>query len=1611
MFPKEEKDAVLQKVRNEAKSAGYMDTPDQLFEFFLEKTKRNLHCAICFSPVGDSFRFRARQFPAIINCTSIDWFHEWPKDALIDVAGRFLADLEIPNEEIRENIGLHMAFVHLSIEEANAEFLEKERRHNYTTPTSFLELINFYKALLIKKQSSIKKQSERLQIGLATMESTTKEVDKLKAQLVEKMVEVREKQEDTNKLIKVVTAESEIAAGEQEKANVEEEATTSLADNASQIKGNADKELEEALPAMQKAQNAVDCLDKAAIGELKGFAKPHPLCVDVSTVTLILLKGEMKNFGWNNAQKMMGNPVKFIDEVKAFRGEEIEQKRLDKCADFLKKDTFNHASMVNISSAAANLCEWAVNIVGFNTIYRKVKPLMDSAAEAEQQVKDAEVKLKIVQDNVAEINAQVAELQAKLDEAIETKERVEAEAQAFQDQLDLAERLVNGLADENARWKLNVKSLSEEEMTMIGDALLSAAFVSYIAPFNSVFRNKLWREGWLPDLVAKKIPGTDGVDPLNVLATVSDQAIWKKEGLPADRVSLENASVVTSCSRWPLIIDPQLQGIKWIREREGSNLKVIQLSQRKWMNEVENALTMGITLLIEAVGEEIDAMLDPLLSRAFIVRGKSKFIKLGSEEIDYDPKFKLYLQTKLSNPHYKPETAAQCTIINFIVTESGLEDQLLALVVQEEKPDLEQTKAALVKEQNEFMIELARLEEELLTNLSNADPATILQNTALIESLEVTKQTSQEISEKQKIAVVTEENINVSRNIYRRVATEGAMLYFLLIQLEVVDHMYQYSLESFTTFFFKAFERTEQFEEEEKRVLALRLQIRMTIYQWVARGLFERHKQILRAQICFRLMMKKIIQVPFKMEEFNFLIYCPSKIDSPNPLPDWLPDMAWYTITKLIDLEEFEKFAHDLSKEAPPRFKDWYNELSPEDEKLPLDWKRLESMPFQKLLVLRCMRPDRLTIALDNFIGNTLPQGDAYVNMDSSLNPEQVLQSSIANSNTFTPIFFILSPGANPVKDVVAIGRKMGIDMSKNFHNIALGQGQDIIAMNKLEIAHKEGHWVMLQNIHLMPSWLLELEKKLDDMALEGSNPSFRLFMSADPSPGIPIGILERSIKLTNEPPTGLKQNMQRAFAFFTKEDFDERESKIKTILFGLCYFHSVLVERRKFGPKGWNMQYPFSMGDLRDSAKVLSNYMEGSTSGKVPWPDLKYIFGEIMYGGHIVDGWDRVLCMAYLDNMLDETLLDEAELLPFVEGKGISFKIPPAQNYEKYIEHIEFELPPETPLAFGMHPNVEIDFRTTQCVVLMKTMQELQTDDGGDEEDGAVFSKNDKALEYIAKLNDEVNIEGNKPNVEDIASKLGEDRKPAQNVLIQECEYMNVLIEELMKSVSDLQLAFKGELTMTDQMEALIDAMFLDRIPATWAKLAYPSSRGLISWMDNLKHRLEMLNIWKEDPTDIPKVMFLNRLFNPQSFLTCIKQQTSRDDQKELNRLFIKTEVTKKMFQEIEAIPKDGAYVFGFHVDGARWDTNVGQLEESFPKRQYSVMPVILCKAVELQDGAKEDKNIYQCPVYKTDLRFTTYVFTAQFRTKFPSAKWVIAGVCGVLDVEGIADAFLPEK
>jgi len=151
------------------------------------------------------------------------------------------------------------------------------------------------------------------------------------------------------------------------------------------------------------------------------------------------------------------------------------------------------------SSAAGTICKWSIAVCSYNKVYKFVKPLEDEAKEAKNTADTKLAELEIVRAKVADIMAKVQDLKDQLAAAELKKASVEARAAALNAKLDLANRLVGGLADENKRWKQSVVTLQQESLTMIGNAIISAAFVSYIGPFSQEFRNELWADEWLVD--------------------------------------------------------------------------------------------------------------------------------------------------------------------------------------------------------------------------------------------------------------------------------------------------------------------------------------------------------------------------------------------------------------------------------------------------------------------------------------------------------------------------------------------------------------------------------------------------------------------------------------------------------------------------------------------------------------------------------------------------------------------------------------------------------------------------------------------------------------------------------------------------------------------------------------------------------------------------------------------------------------------------------------------------------------------------------------------------------------------------------------------------------
>ena len=453
LFTADEIDGIYGAVRNEGKAKGVADAKEPMYDFFISKVKRNLHVCLCFSPVGRAFGRRASRFPSLINCTVIDWFQPWPELALYDVDKRFLQEVELGDEDARESIIKFMPFSFGQVNEAAEDFKTIERRYTYTTPKSFLELIYLYRNMLDAERKTLLASIERLSNGLGKLEKTQKDVAILEEEIKVKSVEVEAAQANADDIAEKVGGEKTKVEAAVAGANDEAAKCEIIATSAGKMSEDCGRDLAAAVPAVDKAEKALDGIDKKGLQELKALGKPSGDVSDVTDAILALNGVPKKQWSWQAAQQMMKDVDKFIQNDLRGLKTQIDDSALDqKCVDLCKPHLeFEHVKDLSImakkSSAAAGLCDFLLNIVAYYDIVVTVAPKRKALAQSQAELAEANTKL-------AEVNAYVADLEAKLavlieeyDKVITEKNRVVAEGEKLNNKLSLAQRLMAGLRE------------------------------------------------------------------------------------------------------------------------------------------------------------------------------------------------------------------------------------------------------------------------------------------------------------------------------------------------------------------------------------------------------------------------------------------------------------------------------------------------------------------------------------------------------------------------------------------------------------------------------------------------------------------------------------------------------------------------------------------------------------------------------------------------------------------------------------------------------------------------------------------------------------------------------------------------------------------------------------------------------------------------------------------------------------------------------------------------------------------------------------------------------------------------------------------------------------
>ncbi|XP_060586003.1 dynein axonemal heavy chain 6-like [Ruditapes philippinarum] len=1623
LFEPDEYEQLIIGCRGAAKELGIPEgNRDAIYDFCINRVRNNLHIVLCMSPVGNAFRTRCRMFPSLVNCCTIDWFTEWPREALLGVSKSFFENVELGTDELKQSIAEMCVEIHTSVTDMADRFFNELKRKYYTTPTSYLELINLYLSMLQEKTKQLKMAKDRVHNGLIKLLETNELVDKMKKELVALEPELKKKSEDTNNLMERLVVDQEKADAVR-KVVMEDEAVAKVkAEETQAIADDAQRDLDEAIPVLEAAIKALDALDKSDISEIKVFSKPPEMVQTVMESVCILL-GQKTD--WTAAKAMLGD-ANFLKKLYEYDKDNIGESILKKLKKYIENPKFIPEEVAKVSKACRSMCMWVRAMDTYAHVYRTVEPKRQKLATAQAELDAVMTMLREKQAKLAEVEAKIAELQKTYDDSMAEKQKLERNISTTAARLKRAAKLTTALGDEQVRWGETVDKFNIEIGNVTGDVFVGAACVAYYGAFTSVYRHELV-ENWIQRCKELDIPVTQGMTITSVLADNYEIRQWNTDGLPKDQVSTENAILVTRGRRWPLMIDPQEQANRWIRNMENKNgLKIIKLTDGNFLRTLENCIRIGMPVLCEDLGEFLDPALEPVLLKQTFMQGGRLLIRLGDSDIDYDKNFKFYMTTKMSNPHYLPEVCIKVTIINFTVTKSGLEDQLLSEVVSLERPDLEEQRNQLITKINADKNQLKAIEDRILKLLFESE-GNILDNEELINTLNDSKVTSGVIKQRLAEAEQTEEKISLAREKYRVVATRGSVMYFVVADMGGVDPMYQFSLKYFKALFNQTIENSEKNPDLEKRLEICLRETTLSIYQNVARGLFEKDKLVFSFMLCVEIMRNaEEISVP----EWNFFLRGAAGLDKqrpPKPSVPWISRQVWNSACDLSDsLPAFRGIYNDLTKtpcwvqlgenliRGNPETDDSYGPEpdapdAAEDQEIIDDgtvkghWdKRLTS--FQKLMFIKVFKEEKTIFGTTDFVRENL--GNQFVE-----SPNVALQTLYNDMTKVAPLVFVLSTGSDPMGAFLRFARETG--NTDKVQSISLGQGQGPVAEKMIKSAIQVGDWVFLQNCHLAASWMLPMEELVKDISEKPDqiHDEYRLFLSSMPSTKFPVSVLQNSVKVTNEPPKGLKANTRRAFAEITPNYFEDHVlgNDWRRIVFGVCFFHAIIQERKKFGPLGWNIKYEFNDSD-RECA--LLNLQIFCQEGIIPWDALVYITGQITYGGRVTDYQDQ-RCLGTILKIFFSPNTLAPDYKYSVSGTYYAPESTTLEEYRQYIDGLPLIDQPE---IFGMHENANIAFQTQETQNLVNTIVDVQPRMSS----GGTGKSNDEIVYELAetilgKLMDKLDIElANSEMFEpDEKGRLNS----LTTVLTQEVERFNKLLKVIKNSLENLQKAIKGYVVMSEQLDAVYNSFINSHVPTMWANAAYPSLKPLGSWVQDLVYRCAFIDNWIQH--GIPKSFWLSGFFFPQGFLTGTLQNYARKynlpidhlsfkyhvypvirDQKEVYKQMTDLKFGEEMEMDKELnVPEDGVLVHGLFMDASAWDMETMKIIDALPGEMSAELPML---HMEPDMDIEPDSADYMAPLYKTSARAgtlsttghsTNYVVAVYLPSDLPQDYWIAKG------------------
>ncbi|KAH8120470.1 dynein heavy chain protein 1 [Phellopilus nigrolimitatus] len=1588
LFEGDEHSALMTACKEGSQRDGLMlDSHEELYRWFTQQVAKNLHVVFTMNPPENGLASRAATSPALFNRCVLDWFGDWPDQAFYQVGAEltFTLDLDLPAYSPpqyfpiayrqlsmppthRSAVVNGLVYVHQSLYEINKKLSRRQGRYNYVTPRHYLDFIQQYVRLYNEKRDELEEQQRHLHVGLDKLKDTVTQVEELRKSLAIKRRQLEAKNAEANeKLQRMVSDQQE--AEQKKAASIKIQAALVEQDrHIDQRRNVVMADLADAEPAVLDAQAAVSNIKRQHLQEVRSMANP-PEAVKLAMESVCTVLGH-KIDSWRTVQGIIRRDD-FIQRIVNFDTNTQMTKPLRDLMkrDFLSRSNFNFETINRASKACGPLVKWVLAQVRFSEILDKVEPLRNEVQSLEEQAEDTKKQASTIITMIAELEASIRTYKEEYAFLISETQSIKSEMERVENKVDRSMRMLESLSSEKSRWEAGSQTFDDEMSTIVGDVLLSAAFLAYGGFFDQRYREIMWQE-WSNHLSEANIKFKSELSFPEYLSTADDRLSWQSKSLPSDSLCIENAIMLKHFNRYPLIIDPTGQATMFLlNEYKERKITVTSFLDDAFLKVLESALRFGNPLLIQDV-ENLDPILNAVLNKEIRRTGGRVLIRLGSQDIDFSPSFTMFLSTRDPSVEFSPDICSRVTFVNFTMTRSSLQSQTLDQVLKVERSDTERKRTDLMKVQGEFRLRLRTLEKLLLQAL-NESTGNILDDDKVINTLETLKKEAADITRKVEETDVVMREVEQVTAEYLPIAQACSSVFFILEQLNLVNHFYQFSLSFFLDIFDYILHHNPNLQnvsDYARRRQILFDDLFLVVFKRTSRALLHQD----HVMLAMLLAQVKLRGIEDLSDEYEFLLESGEGVPLVPGAGNDSPESSILSPEQQRRLNSYAK--HVVFKPVQIHLKNNENDWAPflesaDPEKYtPSPWEH--STPITKalhdVLLIKCFRPDRLVQSMGAFLRIAFEK-------DLSAESDYNLADTIANEiPPATPLALVSVTGYDASYRIENLVQNSSMKCA----SVAMGSQEGFsLADQAIALAARQGTWVLLKNVHLAPSWLGQLEKKLQTL---NPNRNFRLFLTMEANPVIPVNILRQSRIVMNEPPPGIKANLLDSLRGIPQGRLVQGPAEKSRLYFLLAWFHAVVQERLRYVPLGWSKKYDFNDSDMNAAFGTIDLWLNSVAKGRanvdpvsIPWDAVRTLIKQSVYGGRVDSDFDQKLLDTFVDSLFTPAAYNlDFDLVPRADG-NVVLSVPEGTKIDHFLSWVQ-DLPDrEPPSWLNLPPTAERVIAVAQSNELLGKLRKMRSlaDDLDDEVKPSGPAKTqtveqpawmrvllERSREWLGALPESFNI---------LSKQSLDNQDPLCRLFSREGEVGLRLLSQVRRDLADVIKVCEGTLKQTNHLRNLLSHLTKGTIPTHWLRYKVKKTVSVSEWIPNLARRLAQLDhIASLDGLNHVEV-WLGGLFFPEAYVTATRQAVAHRKRWSLEMLDLRL--------DIERVNDPGAFIVdGLVLEGASWSSDKLILNDGESVRLNPSQ----IRWIQVDDGAGSSGDMVTLPVYlnndRSDVLFT---------------------------------------